>query len=191
MSLDITQRQKLAADAYLTGMSKKQAMIDAGYSEYTAKYDLSVWENPKVIRYIEERRKEMSERNQITEDWIISRLMTIADSAIGDILTVDDLGNIEFDYAKLTPEMRKAIQGISIDEFKEGRGRNSGNVRKIKIQLADRLRALEMLGKYLGMFKEKVQLTGDDDLIRRLHEGRKRARGEEDKDVVEGQEQES
>jgi hypothetical protein len=43
------------------------------------------------------------------------------------------------------------------------------------VKLADKLRALELLGKYLKLFTEKVEVTASDDLAALIAEGRKRA----------------
>ena len=42
-------------------------------------------------------------------------------------------------------------------------------------QSATRLKVAELKGKYLGMFKEKLEIGLDEELIKRLEEGRKRA----------------
>jgi phage terminase small subunit len=42
-------------------------------------------------------------------------------------------------------------------------------------QSAARLKVAELKGKYLGMFKERVEIGLDEELIKRLEEGRKRA----------------
>ena len=43
-----------------------------------------------------------------------------------------------------------------------GRGEEARDVRRIKFKLHDKLNALEKLGKHVGMFKEKVEVTGAD-----------------------------
>ena len=70
------------------------------------------------------------------------------------------------------PEDTAAIQSVKVKTFGE-----DGLEREIK--MADKLKALELLGKHLGMFKDKVVLSGSletektklDDLIRQMRGG--------------------
>jgi hypothetical protein len=49
-------------------------------------------------------------------------------------------------------------------------GRSSGRALKLR----DKLAALQQLGQSLQMFTDKVELSLDDAIIAKLHEGRKR-----------------
>ena len=55
-------------------------------------------------------------------------------------------------------------------------------------QSAARLKVAELKGKYLGMFKDKLEIGLDEELIKRLEQGRKRAflPEEEQKPALEG-----
>jgi phage terminase small subunit len=87
--------------------------------------------------------------------------------------------------ALLTPDMRRALGEFTVDEYKKGRGENAVPVTKMKIKMADKLRALEMLGKHLGIFTDVVRVDGDADLIERLLAGRRRVGEEESESEVE------
>ena len=66
----------------------------------------------------------------------------------------------------------RAIQSVKVKTFGE-----DGLEREIK--MADKLKALELLGKHMGMFKDKVELSGRletektklDDLIQQMRGG--------------------
>ena len=70
------------------------------------------------------------------------------------------------------PEDTAAIQSVKVKTFGE-----DGLEREIK--MADKLKALELLGKHLGMFKDKVELSGSleaektklDDLLQQMRGG--------------------
>ena len=70
------------------------------------------------------------------------------------------------------PEDTAAIQSVKVKTFGE-----DGLEREIK--MADKLKALELLGKHLGMFKDKVELSGVleteknklDDLLQQMRGG--------------------
>ena len=69
-----------------------------------------------------------------------------------------------------------ALQGIEIeklyDHFGKGQAKDKGTLTKIKF--ADRDRALELLGRHLKMFTEKLEVTGIDGLADRLAKARQR-----------------
>jgi phage terminase small subunit len=70
------------------------------------------------------------------------------------------------------PEDTAAIQSVKVKTFGE-----DGLEREIK--MADKLKALELLGKHLGMFKDRIELSGGldteksklDDLIGQMRGG--------------------
>ena len=70
------------------------------------------------------------------------------------------------------PEDTAAIQSVKVKTFGE-----DGLEREIK--MADKLKALEMLGRHLGMFKDKLELSGGldtektklDDLLQQMRGG--------------------
>ena len=70
------------------------------------------------------------------------------------------------------PEDTAAIQSVKVKTFGE-----DGLEREIK--MADKLKALELLGRHLGMFKDKMELSGGldtektklDDLLEQMRGG--------------------
>ena len=73
------------------------------------------------------------------------------------------------------PEDTAAIQSVKVKTFptKDGEGVER------EIKMADKIKALELLGKHLGMFKDRVELSGSlesektkmDDIIQQLRGG--------------------
>lgn len=170
---------------YMRGMTKKDSLIKAGFSESTAKTDAqAIFDRPDVQAEIKRRQDMAGERAAINEDWIVERLRRIAEAELGDVITYDEDGAPQFDLSKMTPEMRYALTGVKVRKYNKGRGPDAEPVVEMTPQLADKLRALEMLAKYLGMFTEKIEMTADDSLLDALRKGRKRAaarnRGEEE-----------
>ena len=68
------------------------------------------------------------------------------------------------------PEDTAAIQSVKVKTFGE-----DGLEREIK--MADKLKALELLGKHLGMFKDKVELSGIDEEKNKLDDLLQQMRG--------------
>lgn len=169
---------------FMRGFNQKDSLLKAGYSETVAKTDShSVFGREDVQAEIKRRQDMAGKRAEVNEDWIVERLRRIAEAELGDVLVFDEDGTPSLDMSKMSAEMRYALTGVRVRKYNQGRGEDASPVVEISPTMADKLRALEMLAKYLGMFTDKVEITADDDLMARLVEGRKRAakrnRGEE------------
>ena len=70
------------------------------------------------------------------------------------------------DTASLSDTQIKALSGI-----KESRG-------GIEVKLNDKLKALELLGRHLGMFKDKVEVSGIDEEKKKLDDILRQMRGD-------------
>ena len=53
----------------------------------------------------------------------------------------------------LTTDQAVALRKFTVEDFKDGRGEDARDVRRIRIKMRDKLRPLLELGKHLGMFK--------------------------------------
>ena len=79
-------------------------------------------------------------------------------------------GTAYFDLSQMTPDQAAAIQEYSVDEFAEGKAGAKGNgrgekgraVKRMRIKLADKKGALDSIGKHLGMFVDRQEITGKD-----------------------------
>lgn len=49
---------------------------------------------------------------------------------------------------------------VTVEDFMDGRGEGAREVRRIRFKLYDKRAALVDIGRHLGMFTDKVQLTG-------------------------------
>lgn len=165
----MTKKQKRFVEEYLIDLNATQAAIRAGYSPDTAKSIGS--ENltkPDLQARIAKAMAERSKRTGVNADRVVMELAKIAFVNAGDV--------IDAETATLKPDAAKedtaAIQSVKVKTFGE-----DGLEREIK--MADKLKALELLGKHLGMFKDKVELSGTleteknklDDLIRQMRGG--------------------
>ncbi len=170
---NLTEKQRKLIVSYLNGNTKKQAMLDAGYSPSISSH--RVFEAPEVIGEIKRRQHIMSTKAGVTGDWIIHRLMLIADAKLSDLIVEDEDGFSQIDMSRMTPALKTALSGFESDKF--------GDVTKIKIKTSDKLRALEMLARHLGMFNDKLELAGEISLEERLQAGRKRSSGSDEPDL--------
>ena len=104
--------------------------------------------NVKVAAYIQERIEERQKRTEVTQDMVINELAAIAFAKATDYAEVVN-GFVRIkDTARLSDKQISAIAGI-----KEG-------ANGIEIKMNDKEKALELLGRHLGMFKDKVEVSG-------------------------------
>ena len=165
----LTKKQKLFIDEYLIDLNATQAAIRAGYSVESAR-DIGC-ENltkPNIQQVIAERMAERSRRTGVNADRVVAELAKIA------FVNAEDV--IDAETATIKPNAARedtaAIQSVKVKVFGE-----DGLEREIK--MADKLKALELLGKHLGMFKDKVELSGTleteksklDDLLSQMRGG--------------------
>lgn len=169
-------QHQIAVNKYLQGYSKKDAMVAAGYEEsYGAKKPMAVFDRDDVKAEIKKRQDAYAKRADVTAEWIIERLKYIADANIGDIIEIQDDGTAKYNLKLLTPEMAVALGEMSIDTYTEGRGPGARKVKRMKIKQLDKLRALEMLSRHVGLFNDTLHISGELSLRDRLNAGRRRS----------------
>lgn len=150
----MTEKQKKFADEYLIDLNATRA-YKAAYK--SVKNDNSAMagasrmlRNVKVAAYIEEKMAERSERTEIKQDDVVKELAKIGFAQITDYVEVQNINGFEKVIIKPTDEIEKEKIG-AIAGIKEGRN-------GIEIKMNDKVKALELLGKHLGMFTDKQEI---------------------------------
>ena len=146
MPAKMTDRQKKFCDEYLIDLNATQAAIRAGYSEKTA-YSISneLLKKPQI------------KRTEITADRVLLELARIAFVDGSAFATITACGKVKFTPTdELTNDQRAVIAGVKNGKF------------GTEIKTNDKVRALELLGKHLGLFDsgslqpdEGVQIIDD------------------------------
>ncbi|MFR8033419.1 MAG: terminase small subunit [Lachnospiraceae bacterium] len=146
----MTKKQKRFVEEYLIDLNATQAAIRAGYSPDTA-YSIGQenLKKPEIKIRIDKSMAERSKRTGVNADRVVAELAKIA------FVNAEDV--IDAETATVKPNAARedtaAIQSVKVKTFGE-----DGLEREIK--MADKIKALELLGKHLGMFKDKVELSG-------------------------------
>lgn len=149
----MTEKQKRFCDEYLIDLNATQAAIRAGYSPRTAEQAASrLLSFVKVQDEISKEMAERSKRTGINQDRV---LMEIAKMAFVNIDDVIDLDTAQVKQTA-TKEDLACIQSVKIKPTEFGTER--------EIKLCDKKSNLELLGKHLGMFKDKLELEADMEL---------------------------
>ena len=167
----MTKKQKRFVDEYLIDLNATQAAIRAGYSPETAgSIGSENLKKPEIRAGIEKAMAERSKRTGINQDRIIMELAKIG------LLNPKDL--VDFDEATVkegaSAEDLAAIASVRVKRFPTKDG--EGIEREIKMH--DKTKALELLGKHFGMFKDKVEVSGLEDEKKKLDDILQQMRGD-------------
>ena len=108
--------------------------------------------------YITARRTVISQKLEVTQEMVVQEL---ARSAFLDPRAMFNDHGLK-SISDLDEDVARALAAIDITEEFDGRGEEReqiGYTKKIKFH--DKLKALELLGKHLGMFVDQVKHSGD------------------------------
>jgi phage terminase small subunit len=165
----LTPKQEKFAELYVQ-LSVASDAYRGAYS--TARMtDKQIWEesckllkHPKVAQRIEELRERVrqiaEERFDINVEKVLRELSLIGFANMLDYVTPQVDGTAFVDLSKLTRNQAAAIQEVTVEGFKEGKGETTRDVKKVRFKLADKRAALVDLGKHLGMFVERREVGG-------------------------------
>jgi phage terminase small subunit len=91
----------------------------------------------------------------MTAQEALVELTKLARANMQDYMHVGPDGDPVLDYSKLTRDQAAALQEVTVDTYTDGRGDDAREVKKVKFKLADKLRALELIGKHHKLFTER------------------------------------
>lgn len=146
----MTKKQKIFADEYLIDLNATRAYRVAYPSvkkDETARANGSrMLTNANVAKYISERMQERQQRTEVTQDMVVKELAAIAFARATDYVTIRGGTVCIKDTESLSDDQIRAIAGI-----KEG-------ANGIEIKLNDKEKALELLGRHLGIWNDKLDI---------------------------------
>lgn len=161
----MTAKQERFVQEYLIDLNATQAAIRAGYSPKTAnEQGARLLANVSVQTQISKAEAERSRRTGINQDRVIRELAKVAFLNPVDVIDMDDAtiqGEANRDDTACIASVK--VKTIPTDD---------GPITEREVKTYDKLKALELLGKHLGMFTDKLKvegavpivITGDDQL---------------------------
>lgn len=159
---ELNKRQKLFIREYIKDYNALAATVRAGYSEISAPYQsYFLMKNKKVQLAIEKWEKFLANRFINTKERVLKEMSILAFSDIQDYLDVD--GNLKI-WSELPSQVTRAIKKLKIKTTKRiEKGTNDEiQFKEVEFELYDKKAALDQMGRELGLFKEKKELTGAD-----------------------------
>nr|DAE57549.1 MAG TPA: Terminase small subunit [Caudoviricetes sp.] len=170
----ITEKQKRFADEWLVDLNGTRAYKAAYPSvkkDETAKAAASrLLTNVNVKAYIQERQKEREKRTEITQDSVLRELALIAFAKASDYARVvekDAMVEVDGNMVPVLDEdgnqvKYRTVEPILTDDLTEDQKKAIAVIKKgrdgFEIKPYSKIQALELLGKHLGMFTEKVEV---------------------------------
>lgn len=152
---DLNDKQTAFCEEYIVDLNATQAAIRSGYSDNCARQiGAENLTKPVIAKYIQKLVAERSERTAVTADRVLAELAKMAFFSMGNV--IDDEGNTK-PLNQWSKEDLAALQEIT--ETKIGREEESV-VTNTKFKVSDKKANLELLGKHLKLFTDKVEHSG-------------------------------
>ena len=164
----INPKERAFIEVYLTCWNGAEAARRAGYSVKTAR---ATAHNLLTKAYIREEIDRRLAQYRMSADEVIARLAAQAQGSLEPFLSLAG-EDVTFDLN--TREARAhlhLIKEIETDRRTYGKEDNPVEEVKIKLKIHDPQAALIQLGRYYGLFKDRVR-TFEDDIIDYLRDGR-------------------
>ena len=170
----LTDKQRRFCEEYIVDLNATQAAIRAEYSEKTA-YSMGqrLLKKVEAQEYIKQLKEERAARTQIEADRVIYELSLIAFSNAADYAAVVEREmTVEVDghHIKLldddgNPIMYRTVEPVLTKDLTADQKRALAVIKKgrdgFEVRPYDKVRALELLGKHIGLFEEKVKVNGE------------------------------
>jgi len=152
----LNRRQEEFVRQYLLDLNASAAYIRAGFKARGNSAEVNaarLLRNAQVAKAIEHAMAERSARTQTSADRVICELAKIAFFDVTNALNDD--GSIK-PLSELDNDTAAVLASFEVVELASEQGSVTH-----KIRLADKLRALELLGKHLGLFSERRNIPSE------------------------------
>ena len=133
--------------------------------------------NVKVESYLNEKMEERSKRTEITQDNVLKEIAAVAFAKASDYAKVIErqafyegipLVNEETNE----PILIQAVELTLTDRLNELQQKAIAGIKQgkngVEVSLCDKMKALELLGRHIGMFKDKFELTNIQEEMNKL-----------------------
>lgn len=157
-SQKLTDMQAAFVDHYLVTLNAKRSAIKAGYSPVSAERQAhDLLKNPQVSAAIRKRMDARAERVGLKAEQVLSEIAKIALSDMRQIAAFGADGVQIFESDDIHHDAAATIQEVS--ERRQTRYDEDGNeivTSNIKVKLHDKLKALDLAGRHLGLWGTPV-----------------------------------
>lgn len=172
--MKLTPKQQIFADEYIVDFNAtrayKVAYPNIKKDETAAAAGNRLLRNVKVQKYIDERIQDRKKRIEVTQDKVIEELAKIAftnGSDFAKVVEKEDKRTVLDEYGQKKEESftYQTVEVINTDTIPKDKRAAISNIKETKfgisVETYDKTRALELLGKHLGIFTDKLEVSGD------------------------------
>jgi phage terminase small subunit len=151
-----------------SGLDYIKASIACGVDRpHARKFGQAMIGKPHVKAGIKDVLQRKAEAASINIDKVAAEIQRVAFATIGEYLDNDGEVNI-------TSIMRPEAAAVGEVITTSSTDRDGNITRRTKVKLLDKLKALELLGRHLTMFTDKLEVDGLDNLAEALKQARER-----------------
>ncbi len=169
-------RHEIFALEYVKDLNGTRAAIAAGYAKKSAHVTASeLLSKPKVQRMVANLTKKHADKLDLSAEKVLSELSKLGFSNIMDYIGTTSDGDAYIDLSELDREQATAIQEVTVDEYMEGKGKDARKVKRTRLKLVDKIRSLDLLGRHLKLFTDRIEMSGLEELPDMVAAARKRA----------------
>ncbi len=163
----LTDRQKRFVDEYLVDLNGSAAARRAGYSTHTAgRLAQDLLAKRHIAELIAKRQRDLQRRVGVTQEQVVNELVRIAFGDQRRVVSWGPDGVVLRRSDDLTDDEAAAVAEVA-QTTTQGGG-------SLRIKAHDKVRALELLGKHLGLFEadNRRQVDGTVEIVRRIVDAR-------------------
>ena len=154
----MTKKQTRFVEEYLIDLNATQAAIRAGYSPDTAgSIGNENLKKPEICACVEKAMAERSKRTGVCADRVVQELAKIAFLNLRDVIDPKTAAVRE----DASDEDTAALQSIKVKKSYS----ETGESIEREAKAADKLKALELLGRHLGMWNDKLDVNGVEGVV--------------------------
>jgi phage terminase small subunit len=150
----LTPKQQTFVDEYLVDLNATQAAIRAGYSVKNAgKIGSELLQKTRIKNAIDKAMAERSRRTGINQDRVLRELAKVAFVNATDVINMDE-ATIK---GEANREDTAAIASVKVKTIPT----EAGEITEREVKVYDKIKALELLGKHLGMFTDRLNVNAE------------------------------
>ena len=145
---------------WLVDRNGTQAAIRAGYSKRSARTIAArLLAKDNIQAEISRRQRDLQKRTEVSQDCVIRELARIAFADATDYAHVEMRTHTKEDGTEVTYQVvaLKETSDLTTDQRAAIAGIKQG-ANGIEVKLCDKLKALELLGRHIGMFNDKLDI---------------------------------
>jgi len=142
----LSEKDHAFVSQYMLDFNQKAAAERLGYEQPSTAADRFM-KKPGIQMELMKRREAVAKRSEVTVDRVLEEYARIAFSDLTDFVT--------YENGKVIVHNTDEIDGAILEELSEGPN-------GVKIKLHSKMKALEMLAKYVGVNREKIELSGPE-----------------------------